>query len=596
MDFMNLNQAAHGDREFGYVQTRLGVARKTVAGHVVRPGGRRPDRRVGPGRARLARVRSLKLARFGDNMRDVAVTEGDKVEAQLRFGVVGQHLRRQRPRRRRRRGRRRRGRRAGRRVRGHLRRRAGAAPRRRPARVAALRRPDRARPARVPRRRRVRRLHHQLRGPRRAAPAARPRRPAADGRRLRVRRRGRLEDRGAAAHAQGRWPTACPAAPRSWRTTPTTWRRATSGSSARTCSRSARRSPARPRRRCEIHPLSIGDREDPVRLVFDAAPGAGVVRRHRRHRRPVPAGRQRDRRRRAGRAAAQAARRVCGVGAAARPAHLGRGVADGRRAAPHRALHGDRPRGARRLRRRWRAPSSSSSTHTTTTARVRHTSCAGTRPTTDSPRGSDPCDQSQQQQQPRGCGLDEGEHHGFTFTSLTSRPTTHDGGDDGSRRRPQPNGLLTGAGSPAAGRCRQLPGDTGVELRLHQPRHDEPVLRPDAVRHRGRLGAARHDVPVDRVRRPRTSPRWSTPSRRRSPARPTASPWRSSISRRSTTRSKQALDAGIPVVSYNADAPERPDGLRRAGPVRVGRGDGRAHRRARRRGQGGVVHRHARAS
>ncbi len=37
MDFMNLNQAAHGDREFGYIQTRLGVARKTVAGHVVRP-------------------------------------------------------------------------------------------------------------------------------------------------------------------------------------------------------------------------------------------------------------------------------------------------------------------------------------------------------------------------------------------------------------------------------------------------------------------------------------------------------------------------------------------------------------------------------
>ena len=38
MDFMNLNQAAHGDREFGYIQTRLGVARKTVAGHVSDPG------------------------------------------------------------------------------------------------------------------------------------------------------------------------------------------------------------------------------------------------------------------------------------------------------------------------------------------------------------------------------------------------------------------------------------------------------------------------------------------------------------------------------------------------------------------------------
>ncbi|MET7461370.1 L-arabinose isomerase [Nonomuraea sp. NPDC005501] len=87
MDFMNLNQAAHGDREFGHIQTRLGVARKTVAGHV-------SDPRVGErieawarAAAGLAEVRTLKLARFGDNMRDVAVTEGDKVEAQLRFGV-----------------------------------------------------------------------------------------------------------------------------------------------------------------------------------------------------------------------------------------------------------------------------------------------------------------------------------------------------------------------------------------------------------------------------------------------------------------------------------------------------------------------------
>jgi L-arabinose isomerase len=87
MDFMNLNQAAHGDREFGYIQSRLGVPRKTVAGHVSDPS---VVARVGAwaraaaGRAELA---TLRLARFGDNMRDVAVTEGDKVEAQLRFGV-----------------------------------------------------------------------------------------------------------------------------------------------------------------------------------------------------------------------------------------------------------------------------------------------------------------------------------------------------------------------------------------------------------------------------------------------------------------------------------------------------------------------------
>lgn len=87
MDFMNLNQAAHGDREFGHIQARLGVPRKTVAGHVSDPV---TTARVAVW-ARAAAARSelatLKVARFGDNMRDVAVTEGDKVEAQLRFGV-----------------------------------------------------------------------------------------------------------------------------------------------------------------------------------------------------------------------------------------------------------------------------------------------------------------------------------------------------------------------------------------------------------------------------------------------------------------------------------------------------------------------------
>jgi len=87
MDFMNLNQAAHGDREFGFIQTRLGVSRTTVAGHVSDPavtGRITAWTRAALGRAELA---TLRLARFGDNMRDVAVTEGDKVEAQLRFGV-----------------------------------------------------------------------------------------------------------------------------------------------------------------------------------------------------------------------------------------------------------------------------------------------------------------------------------------------------------------------------------------------------------------------------------------------------------------------------------------------------------------------------
>jgi len=87
MDFMNLNQAAHGDREFAHVAARLGVPRKTVAGHAGDPElVRRIDGwiRAAAGRDHLD---GLRLARFGDNMRDVAVTEGDKVEAELRFGV-----------------------------------------------------------------------------------------------------------------------------------------------------------------------------------------------------------------------------------------------------------------------------------------------------------------------------------------------------------------------------------------------------------------------------------------------------------------------------------------------------------------------------
>jgi len=86
-DFMNLNQAAHGDREFGYIQTRLALRRKTVVGHVSDP------RVVGKvatwarAAAGWAATRTLKLARFGDNMRFVAVTEGDKTEAEAVFGV-----------------------------------------------------------------------------------------------------------------------------------------------------------------------------------------------------------------------------------------------------------------------------------------------------------------------------------------------------------------------------------------------------------------------------------------------------------------------------------------------------------------------------
>src|SRR4029453_1015334 len=87
MDFMNLNQAAHGDREFGYIQSRLSTSRKTVAGHV---SDQRTRSRIGAWtRAALAaaELSTLRVARFGDNMRNVAVTEGDKVEAEAPSGA-----------------------------------------------------------------------------------------------------------------------------------------------------------------------------------------------------------------------------------------------------------------------------------------------------------------------------------------------------------------------------------------------------------------------------------------------------------------------------------------------------------------------------
>jgi L-arabinose isomerase len=87
MDFMNLNQSAHGDREFGFVETRMGLRRKTVVGHWSDPS---VVDRIGIWSRAAAgwhEAQTLSVARFGDNMRLVAVTEGDKVEAQLRLGI-----------------------------------------------------------------------------------------------------------------------------------------------------------------------------------------------------------------------------------------------------------------------------------------------------------------------------------------------------------------------------------------------------------------------------------------------------------------------------------------------------------------------------
>jgi L-arabinose isomerase len=86
MDFMNLNQSAHGDREFGFIGARMRIARKIVVGHWEDPDTCSRIGRWMRSAVAYAVGSSLKVARFGDNMREVAVTEGDKVEAQIKFG------------------------------------------------------------------------------------------------------------------------------------------------------------------------------------------------------------------------------------------------------------------------------------------------------------------------------------------------------------------------------------------------------------------------------------------------------------------------------------------------------------------------------
>jgi len=86
MDFMNLNQSAHGDREFGFISSRMRLNRKVIVGYW-------QDNEVLESLESWIRAASAwhdgqeaKIARFGDNMREVAVTEGDKVEAQIKLG------------------------------------------------------------------------------------------------------------------------------------------------------------------------------------------------------------------------------------------------------------------------------------------------------------------------------------------------------------------------------------------------------------------------------------------------------------------------------------------------------------------------------
>ena len=263
---------------------------------------------------------------------------------------------------------------------------------------------------------------------------------------------------------------------------------------------------------CEIHPLGIGGREDPVRLVFDAAPGPGGRGRPGRPGRPVPAGGQRDRRRATRRAAAQAAGGPRGLEAAARPRDLRRGLAHRRRPAPHGAVHGRRRRGARPTSPRCPPPSWSSSTRTPRSARW-SASCAGTRPTTGWPAVcEDPRD----------------------TRSAEFRPAAR------SSRRVAPwrrQCADPGASMPRAGpagrrswmprwRCSPRWATTGLTARRGRPRRDEPGRVAAPLPEQGAPAPGRADQA--RRRRPladgRTAPGRDRPAASSSPTSPSTTP------------------------------------------------------------------------
>lgn len=88
MDFMNLNQTAHGGREFGFIGARMNLQHSVIAGHWQDPVSQQRIGKWMRGAAAKQASQQLKVARFGDNMREVAVTEGDKVGAQIQFGYA----------------------------------------------------------------------------------------------------------------------------------------------------------------------------------------------------------------------------------------------------------------------------------------------------------------------------------------------------------------------------------------------------------------------------------------------------------------------------------------------------------------------------
>ncbi len=181
MDFMNLNQSAHGDREFGFIMTRMRLNRKVITGHWEDPAVLRKLNAWARAAAGWHDWQGAKFVRFGDNMRQVAVTEGDKVEAEMTFGysvnthgigdlvqaindtsdsdvekLVNRIRRPIHPRR--------------------------LPPKRRPpTSIPQRRRPHRAWPPPLPRTRQLFRLHRYLRRPPRHDPTPRHRRPTPHG-------------------------------------------------------------------------------------------------------------------------------------------------------------------------------------------------------------------------------------------------------------------------------------------------------------------------------------------------------------------------------------------------------------------------------
>lgn len=86
MDFMNLNQSAHGDREFGFICTRLGIKREVVSGYYKHDDVIEKIRRFAKAAVAVDFGRGMRVAMFGNNMRDVAVTDGDRVESEIKYG------------------------------------------------------------------------------------------------------------------------------------------------------------------------------------------------------------------------------------------------------------------------------------------------------------------------------------------------------------------------------------------------------------------------------------------------------------------------------------------------------------------------------